>query len=89
MPSPRDFPIADAAPTDPQITDYDRAHLAIYLRLLDAESDAAAWEEVARIVLNIDPEHEPERARRAYTAHLARAHWLGERGYRNLLRSWR
>ena len=87
MPSPRDIPISDAAPTDPHFTDYDRSHLTIYLRLLDAESDGAPWGDVARIVLNLDPDREPDRARRAHDTHLARAHWLSEHGYRALLRS--
>jgi Uncharacterized conserved protein (DUF2285) len=87
MPSSPRPAIADAAPTDAQITEYDRTHLTIYLRLLDAESDGALWEEVARIVLNLDPERELDRARRAHDTHLARAHWLAEHGYRNLLRS--
>ena len=47
MPSPPDPPIAETAPTDAQVTDYDRAHLPTYLRLLDAESDGAPWDEVA------------------------------------------
>ena len=86
MPSPSDPPIAETAPTDTQITDYDRAHLPTYLRLLDAESDGAPWDEVARIVLDLDPEREPDRARRAHDTHLARAHWLTAHGYRDLLR---
>jgi hypothetical protein len=65
------------------VTDYDRAHLPTYLRLLDATSEGAPWEEVARVVL------EPDRARRAHETHLARARWLTEHGYRDLLRSAR
>ena len=87
MPSPLDPPIADAAPTEAQVTDYDRMHLTTYLRLLDAASEGAPWEEVARIVLGLDPEREPDRARRAHETHLARARWLAEHGYRELLRS--
>jgi hypothetical protein len=33
-----------------------------YLRLLDADAEGADWREVARIVLHIDPDREPERA---------------------------
>jgi len=33
--------------------------------------------EVARIVLNIDPDREPDRARQAFESHLARAKWGG------------
>ena len=50
--SPR---IADLAPTEAHVTDYDRQHAALYLRLLDAAEEGAAWEDVARIVLAIDP----------------------------------
>ena len=87
MPSPPAPPIADIAPNETQLTDYDRAHLTTYLRLLDAASESAPWEEVARIVLELDPVREPDRARRAHETHLARARWLTEHGYRALLRS--
>ena len=89
MPSPPAPPIADTAPTAAQVTDYDRAHLPTYLRLLDATSEGAPWEEVARVVLDLDPALEPDRARRAHETHLARARWLTEHGYRDLLRSAR
>lgn len=39
--SPPDAEIADQAPTADAITGYDRAHLATYIRLLDAEADGA------------------------------------------------
>jgi hypothetical protein len=87
MPTPPDPPIADAAPTQAQVTDYDRMHLTTYLRLLDAASEGAPWEDVARIVLDLDPAREPDRARKAHETHLARARWLTAHGYRGLLRS--
>lgn len=77
--------VADIAPTDASLTSYDKDHLIIYVRLLDAEADHAAWEEVARLVLHIDPKTEPDRARKAWATHLARAHWMSEHGYRDLL----
>ncbi len=80
-----DPPVADCAPTESKLTGYDELHKVTYLRLLDAEADQADWREVARIVLKIDPEKEPERARRAWETHLARAHWMTEHGYRHLL----
>lgn len=80
------FPIADRAPTDNELTDYDREHLVIYLRLLDAAEDGADWREVARIVLGLDPEQDPGRARKCHESHLARARWLSAEGYRDLLR---
>ncbi len=77
--------LADAAPTDDRVTDYDRAHMTTYLRLLDAAAAGAAWTEVARVVLEIDPADEPGRAKSVYDSHLARARWMSTRGYRDLL----
>ena len=50
------------------------------------EAQGADWCEVARIVLHIDPEQEPDRAKRAWESHLARARWMTEAGYQHLLR---
>ena len=83
-PSPKP-PIANAAPCEARLTDYDRAHLAIYARLLDATADGASWEEVAYIVLGIDPRAEHSRAKQAYDTHLARARWLTAQGYKEFL----
>jgi hypothetical protein len=83
---PVDPPIADTAPTEPILTGYDQQHLVTYLRLLDAEAAGANWREVASIVLHIDPILEPQRARRAWESHLARARWMTESGYAHLLR---
>jgi len=83
---PLDPPVADTAPTDPALTAYDEQHLVTYLRLLDAEKGGAQWQEVAKLVLRIDPVNEPVRARRAWETHLARARWMTENGYRHLLR---
>ena len=55
------------------------------MRLLDVDAEGADWAEVARIVLHIDPSDEPERGRRAWESHLARAEWMIENGYRDLL----
>jgi hypothetical protein len=78
--------VADAAPTDAMLTPYDHEHRITYLRLLDADAEGADWQEVAEIVLHIDPVLEPDRARRAIDSHLARAKWMTEQGYRHLLR---
>ena len=80
------LPVSDSAPSDAILTGYDEQHLVTYLRLLDADAEGADWREVARIVLHIDPEREPERAKRAWESHLARARWMTEAGYRHLLR---
>jgi Uncharacterized conserved protein (DUF2285) len=78
--------VADVAPNEPTLTTYDEQHLVTYWRLLDAEADGADWTEVARIVLHIDPDCEPERARNAFDSHLTRAKWMADHGYRHLLR---
>jgi hypothetical protein len=57
-----------------------------YLRMFDANAEGAGWREVSRIVLHIDPDREPVRARQAYETHLARAKWMTHTGYRLLLR---
>ena len=90
MPSPPlDPDVADLAPVDPVLTAYDEQHVVTYLRLLDADADNADWRDVARIVLHIDPERDPERARRAFDSHLARARWMTNHGYGHLLRGRR
>jgi len=82
---PLDPDVADVAPSTATLTGYDREHLVTYLRLLDADSEGADWREVARIVLHIDPDCEPGRARLAFDSHLARAKWMTAHGYRDLL----
>ena len=77
---PLDPDVADSAPADRTLTAYDKQHVVTYVRLLQADSEGADWREVARVVLHIDPEREPERARNAYQSHLARAKWTTEQG---------
>jgi Uncharacterized conserved protein (DUF2285) len=69
------------ASSDPALTEYDVEHLITYLRLLDARHDGADWREVSRILLQ-----QPDRARRVFDSHLARAKWMSGVGYRHLLR---
>ena len=83
---PLDPPVADTAPEAAVIAKYDQQHFITYLRLLDAEAAGAAWEEVARVVLHLDPDQDRERAHRAWESHLSRAHWLTKNGYRQLWR---
>lgn len=77
----------DDAPSGPALTEYDRTHFKLYMRLLDAEADGAKWQEAVCVLFGIDPRCEPERARHVHDSHLARAHWMTEHGYRQLLRS--
>jgi hypothetical protein len=78
--------ILDTPPDEPRVTPYDLAHKILYLRLLDAAAARADWREVARIVLGLDPDGDPDQARRIHDSHLARARWMTESGYRDLLR---
>lgn len=77
---------ADEPPISDTLTDYDHRMMVVYLRLLDAAAENADWREVARIVLKVDPDKEPARAKRMHETHLARARWMTEHGYRDLLR---
>jgi hypothetical protein len=76
----------DHPPDSPRFTAYDERHLITYLRLLNAAEEGADWREVVRIIFGLDSAHEPERARSVHDSHLARARWMTESGYRELLR---
>ncbi|MER9857397.1 MULTISPECIES: DUF2285 domain-containing protein [unclassified Mesorhizobium] len=58
--------------------------LTTYMRLLDASADDASEEEMAHVILGIDPAREPERARKALRSHLDRANWMVTTGYKEL-----
>ena len=73
-------------PAGDTLTDYDRSHLLTYLRLLDAEEEGADWQEVVPVVFGIDLAKEAARAERIHRTHLARARWMTENGYRDLIR---
>ena len=79
-------PVAALAPVEPFLTCYDMDHLVTYLRLLDADADGADWREVARIVLDLDVEKDPDHAKRVWESHLARAKWMTRNGYHHLVR---
>jgi hypothetical protein len=87
---PLDPDVAYLAPYDLALTPYDQEHAVTYMRLLDADAEGADRRGVARIVLHIDSDREPDRARRGFDSHLARARWMTRYGYRLLLqRGWR
>jgi len=78
-------PFDDAAPDVEELTAYDRTHIKLYMRLLDAAADGADWTEAVEVLFGLDPRVEPERARRVHDSHLARAKWMTQTGYRHLL----
>lgn len=55
------------------------------MRLLDASADNATEEEMAHVILGIDPA--PERARNVLRSHLDRANWVVTSGYKDLFAS--
>lgn len=79
-------PFDDTAPAGDELTDYDRSHVKLYMRLSDADADGADWREVVKLLFGIDPAKEPQRARHVHDSHLERARWMTRTGYRHLLR---
>lgn len=75
----------DGPPLTDRVNDYDEAHFATYLRLLDADAEGADWREAVKIIFGIDPNADPVRAQRIHETHLARARWMTKQGYRHLL----
>lgn len=75
----------DEPPTGSTVTAYDEGHLVTYLRILDAAADRADWREVVQVLFGLDPKREPERSRKVYESHLARARWMTQCGYRHLV----
>lgn len=51
--------IKDEVPWSESLTSYDREHFTIYRRILDACADNASVEELADLILGIDPALEP------------------------------
>lgn len=84
-----DAAFLDEPPESSTLTDYDRTHMKLYLRLMDAATEGADWREVVTVLFGLDPAREPERARRVHDSHLARAHWMTTHGYRLLVREGR
>ncbi len=72
-------------PNEDEVTDYDRAHLKTYVRLLDANAAGADWHEVAAVVLGLDPDADAAHAQRIHAAHLARAQWMTSNGFGQIL----
>ena len=63
----------DLAPTGTEITNYDHEHKMLYICLLDRKEKGRDWRETVRAFFGVDFDREPERARRVYDSHFARA----------------
>jgi hypothetical protein len=44
----------DKPPSGDSLTSYDREHMKLYMRLLDAERDGADWREAVRILFGLE-----------------------------------
>lgn len=77
--------IAETVPWAETVTDYDRAHAALYLRLLDACAKNTTILEMAEVIFGLDPLAEPARATQIVTSHMRRAEWMATQGYRHLM----
>jgi hypothetical protein len=64
------------APSDEELTYYDRQHFLTYARLLDADKEGADWRLSADKILQRDVEDDPHGAELCYRSHLARARWV-------------
>lgn len=78
-------PYLDAPPESSEITQYDREHMKLYMRVLDAASEGADWREVVTVLFGLDPGTDPGRARTVHDSHLSRARWMTTNGYRLLV----
>ena len=77
--------LREEPPCEERPTAYDRAHRQTYVRLLDADAARADWREAATLILGLDVDADPGRARRIHDKHLERARWMSQAGYRGLL----
>ncbi len=75
----------DQPPGGPALTAYDHAHLKLYLRLLDADARGAHWTQVVESLFGICTESDYERAAKIHSSHLARAKWMTQAGFGELL----
>ena len=80
-------PFLDEPPVSQTLTAYDLEHMALYLRLLDSARDGADWREAVQILFGLYPARDPLRSRHVHDTHLARARWMTEHGYRELIPS--
>ncbi|MBB4428258.1 hypothetical protein GGD66_006845 [Bradyrhizobium sp. CIR48] len=80
-----EMPFQDRPPKTDRVNAYDEKHLAIYVRLLMADEEGADWREVVQVIFGLDPVLEPDRAKTVHDSHLARARWMVQSGYQQLL----
>jgi hypothetical protein len=75
--------VKELVPWSDTITAYDMEHLFLYARLLDEAAQGASEAEMIRDVLELEPG--AKRAAKSLQQHLARARWMRENGYAQML----
>jgi hypothetical protein len=76
--------LIETVPSGDLVTDYDRAHLQLYIRLLDARSAGTSSDDMCRLILEIDPTSDRDRAQKLLASHLERADWMSSVGFRQI-----
>ena len=75
----------DRPPRDEAVTAYDEQQFANYIRLLMAAEEGVDWREAVSVIFRLDPAENPTHAKIVHDSHLARARWMSETGYLQLL----
>lgn len=73
----------ELVPWSDTVTAYDMEHLFVYARLLDEAAKGASEAEMIRDVLELEPG--TKKAAKSLQQHLARAKWMRESGYAQML----
>lgn len=73
------------APTDEEVTDYDRRCFKLYLMLLEADNAGQTWESAYESAFGSDPVTDKIQCKLQFDTHLRRARWMSSDGYRQLL----
>lgn len=71
-------------PWSDTLTAYDEVHFSLYLRLLDGRAKGLSEDSLCRTVLEVEPD---EHGKSLLGAHMRRADWMTQKGYKQLLRS--
>ncbi|MFN3249386.1 hypothetical protein [Roseibium album] len=76
--------VKESVPWSDYISEYDREHFSLYMKLLNAASDGADDAELARSIFGVDQVASPASPANIVESHLARANWLLVEGYKEL-----
>ena len=72
-------------PISDMITDYDREHFTTYFIILDCAAVRAPWNHAAKQLRDQGMPRDRRKAKAVHDAHLARARWMTEEGWKLLM----